>query len=66
MTALEQGMGGVALILGFALLCSRRVNLSLLWTGAQAAAVSLAGLGLVLTAVSRGRQGAAPASAPGA
>lgn len=31
-----------------------------------AAAVSLAGLGLVLTAVSRGRQGAAPASAPGA
>ncbi|MDE3745488.1 MFS transporter [Methylobacterium radiotolerans] len=29
-----------------------------------AAAVSLAGLGLVLTAVSRGRQGAAPASAP--
>lgn len=31
-----------------------------------AAAVSLAGLGLVLTAVSRGRQGAAQASAPGA
>ena len=31
-----------------------------------AAAVSLAGLGLVLTAVSRGRQGVAPASAPGA
>jgi len=31
-----------------------------------AAAVSLAGLGLVLTAVSRGRQGAAPASALGA
>lgn len=42
MTALEQGMGGVALILGFALLCSRRLNLGLLWTGAQAAAVSLA------------------------
>ena len=45
MTALEQGMGGVALILGFALLCSRRLNLALLWTGAQAAAVSLAVVG---------------------
>jgi hypothetical protein len=35
-------MGGLALILGFALLCSRRFGIALAWTGAQALMVSVA------------------------
>lgn len=42
MTALQQGMAGMALILGFALLCSRRLGVALAAIGAQAVTVSVA------------------------
>ncbi|MDR3538128.1 MAG: hypothetical protein P4L71_16665 [Acetobacteraceae bacterium] len=42
MNALSQGMGGLALILSFGLLCARRTGLALLLFGLQGLAVSVA------------------------